>query len=421
MVKLDVTELLKKLVSINTVNGNEQQVILYLENLFTQAGFETQMVHLAEGRSSLVAELDSGVAGPVLAFEGHADVVDPGNLDEWDTNPFEPVIKGDQLFGRGANDMKSGLAAIVSALINFKSSEQRFIGKIRLLVTAAEETGELGAHQLAKLGYVDDVTSIVVCESSGVAINKLDDYLDSGAILFDETTKKQLRENAKTKGPYEQHFILHAHKGWVIYTITAHGKSAHSATPQFGTNAIELLIKYQLQERNFFDSLTTSNLILGKTVYAPTIISGGKQINSIPDEAQLKVKVRTIPEVSNKFIIDSLNKLIADINTSNEGTITAEYKTEYPVVSDKSSEIIQIAQKAGKKYLPKEAIFPAVGGSGGTDACELFHANPKLNVAVLGPGNTSSHRVNEYVNLNSVKAFVNIYTAIINDYLKSNI
>lgn len=112
----------------------------------------------------------------------------------------------------------------------------------------------------------------------------------------------------------EQHFIINAHKGWISYTVASHGKAAHSSMPKLGINAIDNLVQYYNAEKAFYHSLTERHPGLGKTVYAPDVFVGGKQVNSIPDLAVEKVKVRTIPELSNENLVRKLRELIQKLN-----------------------------------------------------------------------------------------------------------
>ena len=111
-------EILKKVIAIPTVNDNEKEVADYLASLF--APYEDQGVTIEElayspGRSNLIVTIGEGET--TLGFSGHQDVVDPGDLADWHTDPFVPTIKEGRLIGRGASDMKSGLAAVVCAML----------------------------------------------------------------------------------------------------------------------------------------------------------------------------------------------------------------------------------------------------------------------------------------------------------------
>ncbi|WP_263849125.1 M20/M25/M40 family metallo-hydrolase [Lacticaseibacillus nasuensis] len=118
----DDIEFLKDLIRIDssTANGNETAVAKLIQAKLASAGIDSKLVEYAPGRDSLVADLNPDAPGPILGFTGHEDVVNPGDLDTWTHNPYEPYIDGDKLYGRGAADMKSGLAGLVLTLIRLK-------------------------------------------------------------------------------------------------------------------------------------------------------------------------------------------------------------------------------------------------------------------------------------------------------------
>lgn len=411
-------QILKDLISFRTVNGDEHLVTKYIHDLLAKHHIASKYVKYTEGRDNLVAEFDTGNPGPVLGFSGHADVVREGTLSTWATPPFEPNIRANRVYGRGAADMKGGLAGLTIAFINLVESRAVKHGKLRLYVTMGEEVGELGSKLLADEGYVDDLDAVVIGEPSGVSKERLDAYVDSGGAKFTPELANQLHAISHDgKGP-EQHFIFFAHKGWVMYKVTAHGKAAHSSMPKMGMNAIDMIVNYYLKEKQFYKNIKATNPILGETVYAPTIIEGGKQINSIPDKASLQVKVRTIPEFNNQTIIDKLHEMIAELNMQPGYNLTIDINSKRPVINHPGSKIIDIAQKAGEHHLHESLDLPTIGVSLGTDASEYTRVNQKMDVVVLGPGNTTSHQHDEYIDLSTYYNMIDTYEEIGQQYLK---
>lgn len=136
--------ILQELIRIKSVNGNEGEVAAYLNQLLNKHGIQGEIVSHTEGRDNLVATYHNG-QGRVLGLSGHMDVVSAGDESNWTYPPFAAEIKGNRLYGRGATDMKSGLAAMVIAMIELKESGKPFNGTIKLLATVGEEVGELGS------------------------------------------------------------------------------------------------------------------------------------------------------------------------------------------------------------------------------------------------------------------------------------
>lgn len=207
MEKAQQIEILSKLISIKSVNDNEAEVADYIESLFKpypQA--QIDRVQYAPGRDNLVITIGEG--DKTLGFSGHEDVVAPGDLDQWTSDPFKADIRDGKLYGRGASDMKSGLAAVIIAMLDLLEADA-VPGRIRLFCTVGEETGEYGAAQLTDLGYVDNLAGMVVAEPG----------------------------NEMTE-------IGYTSKGIIDYIVTAVGKQAHSSHPELGINAIDHLIDF---------------------------------------------------------------------------------------------------------------------------------------------------------------------------------
>lgn len=148
--------LLCDLIKIYSQNDHEAKVALHLQQFLASYGISSELVEFCEGRSSLVAEIHHG-DGKTLAISGHLDVVSAGDVSQWTHPPFSAHIDDDGvLWGRGASDMKSGLAALAMAMIHLNETKN-FTGTIRLMATVGEEVGEYSSQQLTKLGYMDDV------------------------------------------------------------------------------------------------------------------------------------------------------------------------------------------------------------------------------------------------------------------------
>lgn len=139
------TRVLSDLVKINSVNGNELEVANYLRRLFEQHGLTADVQPFGEQRANLIVEVGAGK--PILGITGHMDTVALGDEGKWRHAPLSATIEGDRLYGRGAADMKSGLAAQVIALIELVESGT-LTGHVRFIATAGEEYGTPGANRL---------------------------------------------------------------------------------------------------------------------------------------------------------------------------------------------------------------------------------------------------------------------------------
>ena len=141
MATINELQLAKELIKFPTVTPIDAGIMKFLEKKLKTLGFKTKILEFKEKNSKPVKNLYArlGNKGPNFCYAGHLDVVPAGNLKDWTVNPFKPSIKKGFLIGRGANDMKSSVAAFVSAVSNFISKEKRFNGSISLLITGDEE------------------------------------------------------------------------------------------------------------------------------------------------------------------------------------------------------------------------------------------------------------------------------------------
>ncbi|NBA39102.1 ArgE/DapE family deacylase [Enterococcus hirae] len=369
--------ILQELIRIKSVNGNEGEVAAYLNQLLNKHGIQGEIVSHTEGRDNLVATYHNG-QGRVLGLSGHMDVVSAGDESNWTYPPFAAEIKGNRLYGRGATDMKSGLAAMVIAMIELKESGKPFNGTIKLLATVGEEVGELGSEQLTKAGYVDDLDGLIIGEPTN-------------------------------------YNLMYTHMGSINYTVVSHGKEAHSSMPQEGYNAINHLNEFITRANEQMDALANDfqNSALGKTIHNVTVINGGNQVNSIPSQAQLQGNIRSIPEFPNDQIIDLLQKIVDELN---EGTnyhleLTIDYN-KIPVKANPDSSLTHHIQKQFKQPLP------LVGAAATTDAAEFTKSAHSFDFVVFGPGVVNlPHQIDEYVEIDNYLDMIDTYQAIILSYL----
>ncbi|MBC6149385.1 ArgE/DapE family deacylase [Listeria innocua] len=371
-------QILKDIVNIDSTNGHEEQVANYLQKLFAEYGIESEKVQYDVDRASLVSEIGSN-DGKVLAFSGHMDVVDAGDVSKWKFPPFEATEHEGKIYGRGATDMKSGLAAMVIAMIELHEEKQKLNGKIRLLATVGEEVGELGAEQLTQKGYADDLDGLIIGEPSG-------------------------------------HRIVYAHKGSINYTVKSTGKNAHSSMPEFGVNAIDNLLLFYNEVEKFVKSIDATNEILGDFIHNVTVIDGGNQVNSIPEKAQLQGNIRSIPEMDNETVKQVLVKIINKLNK--QENVNLELIFDYdkqPVFSDKNSDLVNVAKRVASDIVKEE--IPLLGISGTTDAAEFTKAKKAFPVIIFGPGNETPHQVNENVPVENYLEMVDVYKQIAIEFL----
>jgi succinyl-diaminopimelate desuccinylase len=370
----DAVSLTRELIAFNTVNppGAEEAPVRHLGGLLETAGFAVRYLELAEGRSSLVARLDGG-GRPNICLAGHIDVV-PLGAAEWQRDPFAGEIDGDRLYGRGASDMKSGVAVMVAAAAAAAGSVGKGAG-ITVAVTADEEIGCGGSRHMA--------------ETAGA-------LGEAGALLVAEPTAN---------------YPLVGHRGALWLELSTEGVTAHGSMPDEGVNAIYPAAR-AVGKLERFDFGVPSHPVLGAPSLNVGTIAGGINVNSVPDSATVGVDIRTVPGQTGDGICARLEELL--------GTeVGIRRLTDVPAVAtDPADEwVAQVfgitAGRLGEKPVAR-------GGRYFTDASVLTYALGGVPTVILGPGEpTQAHKTDEYCLVSRVREAAELYAELLEAYCSS--
>ncbi len=378
--KNEAIEILKDFIQIKTVNENEEELALYIQKLFDKHGIESELVKYDTGRYHILAEIKQGDSDRIFGLSGHLDVVPVSHPEAWNYDPFGAEIEDGKMYGRGTSDMKSGLAALVIAMINAKEAGN-FNGTLRFYGTTDEESGLLGSKHLADSGYAKDLDAILI-------------------------------------GEPQYGSVVDQNNGAWIYNVISEGIAGHSSKPENGINAIDNLVDYihAIRERMNEDINKEENIDprVGKLVHTLATIEGGVQSNIIPGQASALFSARTTPTFTNDTYRDIVREVMSEFNEKEGYNLRVEVVRDFtPAVGPEGSRLIEVIQKESH-----EKNIQTTAMAGGTDLSEFQRGNLEMEVAIYGPGEfDQAHVVDEFVYLDSYLNFIETYEKIINGYL----
>jgi len=385
MATINELQLAKQLIKFPTVTPIDAGIMKFLEKKLKTLGFKTKILEFKEKNSKPVKNLYAklGNKGPNFCYAGHLDVVPAGNLKDWTVNPFKPSIKKGFLIGRGANDMKSSVAAFVSAVSNFISKGRHFNGSISLLITGDEE---------------------------GVAINgtkKVVEYLRKKkekidfCLVGEPTNPNKLGEMIKI-----------GRRGSMTGKLTIIGIQGHVAYPDRANNPSTALVQIlkELKEIKFDN---------GTKDFQPTNLEITKinidnfADNVIPGSANAKFNIRFNNKHSSNSIKKKIDKIIKRISKKNKSKFNIDYSVSGEAFLTKPNDTTYMIRDEIKKITK---IKPKLSTTGGTsDARFIRKIAPCLEFGLVGK---TMHKVDEAVSLSDLKKLTLIYSNILKNYFK---
>jgi len=365
----DVVDLLTALVSIDSVNpaliagaAGETRIAEHVAAWARENGLSADRVEHTAGRPSVIVRGGSG-NGPTLLLCGHLDTVGVDGV----TDPFTPRVDGDRLYGRGAYDMKGGLAA---ALIACRDAQRSGItGEVVVATVADEEHASLGVQETLR-------------------------HVRADAAIVTEPT--ELR-------------VATAHKGFVWTEIEVTGRSAHGSRPHLGIDAIMKTGPILLALDALNGELATRRVhpTLGPGTLHTSLITGGQEESTIPDRCLLTVERRTLPGESVADVEADIAELIRRCcDADAELDVTARTKlAREPFETDADERIVQAVRHA-----LTEADPTPVGVSYWADSA--FIAAADIPTVLFGPNGDGAHAHTEWVSISGTVECARTLTAV---------
>jgi len=385
MASINELQLAKELIKFPTVTPIDAGIMKFLEKKLKTLGFKTKILEFKEKNSKPVKNLYArlGNKGPNFCYAGHLDVVPAGNLKDWTVNPFKPSVKKGYLIGRGANDMKSSIAAFVSAVSNFVGNKRKFNGSISLLITGDEE---------------------------GVAINgtkKVVDYLRKKkekidfCLVGEPTNPNKLGEMIKI-----------GRRGSMTGRLSIIGVQGHVAYPQRANNPSTALVQILKELKDIkFDNGTKDFQPTNLEVTKINIDNSAD--NVIPGLANAKFNIRFNNKHTSSSIKKKIDTIIKKISNKNKSKYKIDYSVSGEAFLTKPNNTTFMIRDIIKKITK---IKPQLSTTGGTsDARFIRKIAPCLEFGLVGK---TMHKVDEAVSLSDLKKLTLIYSNILQNYFK---
>lgn len=341
--------------------------VLLMESL-SPLGFSAETFERS-GTTNLWAR--RGTTGPLVVFAGHTDVVPSGPLDQWHSDPFVPTIKDDKLYGRGAADMKTSIAAFVTAAEEFVMANPNHHGSIALLITSDEE------------GPATDGT-VMVCEALK-ARGEVPDF----CIVGEPTSVDNLGDTIKN-----------GRRGSMSGKLRIIGKQGHIAYPHLARNPIhEAAPAIQSLVNEVWDA---GNEYFPATSFQISNIHGGTGAgNIIPGDVVIDFNFR----FSTESTVDGLQARVCDLLDSHQLQYEIKWTVSgQPFLTPKG----ELSQALSSAIEAETGIKTALSTTGGTSDGR-FIAQICPQVVEFGPINASIHQINEHIALNELEPLKNIY------------
>ncbi len=364
---METLKIAKELVGIKSasVQDGEIEVARYISEVLEGIGISSKIIRFGGNRADIIAEVGEGEG---LMLNGHMDTVPIGDSKQWNYNPYGQLSNG-RLYGRGASDMKGGIAAMLSALSNSKLGSAK--RRLAISFVADEEVAFAGSLLLLKehKGFFDGVKYGIIGEPTDMKIEI-------------------------------------AQKGIVDMTICFRGKAAHGSKPWLGVNAIQKAAIFVTEYAKLADDFGIKDDVLGKGTVNIGTINGGTAINVVPDSCTITVDRRIVPGETATLASRQISSLLRRLGIRASVKIRS---ARPPFRINMDSKILKLL---------KEAHNSRLGGSAGYTEAELYKSYAGIDSVVFSPGvNAVIHKSNEYIRVADLNAASKVYGKIIDAWL----
>lgn len=372
-----IVELLQQLVAIDSINpdlvpggAGEARIARFVAEWFERAGLEVVWVEVAPGRPNVIGIARGTGGGRSLLLNAHMDTVGVAGME----HPHEPSIENNRLYGRGAYDMKGGLAAIMTA--GAWAKQQGLRGDVIVTAVVDEEYGSIGTASIVQHWHAD-------------------------AAIVTEPTELD---------------ICTAHKGFVWLDVETFGVAAHGSLPNLGVDAIVKMGNVLVELETLAATLqsTPPHPLLDNGSVHASLIQGGQERSSYPQHCSLSVERRTIPGETVQQVEAELSTILARI-AANDPTFQAKVTTGLvrdPFEVSFNEPIVQTVLRQATRILGHE--ISEGGMAAWTDAALLSTVG--IPTVIFGPGGKGAHAIVEWSDIIQVERCAEILAATAEDF-----
>jgi succinyl-diaminopimelate desuccinylase len=348
----------------------------YLMHRLEKLGFACEK-HKVEGVTNLIAKWGDG---PIhFAFSGHTDVVPPGPLEKWKSNPFCPVISQNKLYGRGAADMKTGVAAMLAATERALPSMDSNQYTYWWLITSDEEgEAEYGSKWIKA-------------------------YLDAKHITLDMCLVGEPTATHTTGDT-----IKVGRRGSLSGTILVSGKQGHVAYPHTCDNAIHKASRI-IQALSSYEFEQGSLDFPGTSLQVTHVDTGAFTDNLVSGSTRIEFNVRYAWQFNRDSLVKLLTRIIAEVDSEASISWSRPCESYFSRSNTEKRCLINITEKAIRQATGR---YPVVSTSGGTSDGRFF-ASDTTQVVEVGVPNATIHQVNEHVHLSDIVTLEDIFTDVL--------
>ena len=340
--------LLKELIAIDSLNpslvpggAGEAEIAQRIAAELRSFGAAVELHEVAPRRVNVIGVIEAKAPGRSLLLCGHSDTVGVEGM----TAPFDPIERDGRLYGRGAQDMKGGVAAILSAARTIAEKNLLRAGKLVIAMVADEEHASIGAEHLVQSLRCD---AAIICEPTDLAVGI-------------------------------------GHKGFEWVDVETHGVAAHGSRPDDGVDAIVMMgrVLAGIEALDARLAATSPHPLLGRPSVHASLIHGGRELSTYPDRCTLSIERRTVEGEAEGILLDEVRQMIGGLDADARLTFTRR-----PYITPETCALLPLlpGPRTALSFWTDAAIFGAAG----------------TPTVVYGPGGAGLHGVEEYVRIEEV-------------------